>query len=533
MVYKPRLSKPAQDLHAQNFDNIFDALTTSTTSSTPTTDVKYNNQSFGSPIPMVSISYSGNHSGAGGSYGVYRITLTGRAFAGTPPSSGSSGSGGSVLNNIYGWPDGKTLAITVCGVTKSYYNCKVVDESYSETSDHWASTIAYTIVMESHVGSVSSSSSSGSSGSSIASSGSNGSIIVDYNESWSEEPIEDAAYATYSYSASSSSSGTNLGPVGSTSSSGSYVASVSRTRITHRLSVKATNPANPSLAWAEAKRIAHRNIGNSSTTSGTSSGTSSGASGAKYNVYRSISYDIDEGTYEITENWIESSQAYIVDYNIEASTDNRGITTVRVQGQIQGMASGYIGSSDIYASAVSGFNTLPSSYAIANSMTSTTLNTRLVSSSEGHNISKGTISFSYEYDTTPFFLNSSGIQILSENVSITDTGATDVFSEVQVLGRALGPVIQNLGTRTSHKKDINIEVVIQNTGALTIAGPPSGIQTAVQNLINQVKPFASSGQASQGFAMLTSDNSTWSPTEARFSRAVSWTYSYCSTANLT
>jgi len=534
MVYKPRFSKPAQDLHAQNLDNIFDALVTSTSSGSGSTvtDVKYNNVSFGSPIPMVSISYSGNHNGAGASYGVYRITLTGRSFAGTAPSSGSGGSGGSVLNNLYNWPDGKILAITVCGVTKSYYNCKVVDESYSETSDHWASTIAYTVVMESHVGSAS----SVSSGSSSSGGSGNGSIVVSYNESWSEEPIEDGAYARYSYSTSSSSSGTNLGPVGSASSSGGFVASVGRTRITHRLSVKATNPANPSLAWAEAKRIAHRDIGNSRTSSGTSSGTTSGNSSgsAKYNRYQSISYDINEGTYEITENWIESPNPYIIDYNVEKSADNRGIITVRVQGQIQGMTDGYIGTSgnNIYDSAKSGFNSLPSAYTIANSITAATLNTRLVSSSEGHNISKGTISFSYEYDTTPFFIDSSGITILSENVSITDTGATDVFSEVQVLGRALGPVIQDLGTKTSYKKDISIEVVIYNTGTLSISGPPSGIKTAVQNLIDQVEPFSSSGESSQGFAMLTSDNSTWSPTEARFSRAVSWTYSYCSTANL-
>lgn len=518
MVYRPRFSKPAQDLHIQEKDD--DSFGIFSAGSNSDTHVKYGSIFLNNPIPIVNISYSGNHNGAGDSYGVYRITLTGRAFA-TTNSSGSNASSGSVysvLNRIYNLPDGETLEIKVCGVAKSYCNCKVVDESYSETSDNWTNTISYSIVLES-TGCCSSSGSysSGSSGASECN-------IVSFSESWTEEDVEDAPYSNYEYSTENQSSGINLGPVASQSSSGSFLASVGRTRITHRISAKATNPSNPGNAYLDAKSAVMQQI------------DSSGSSGStnKYNRYSSTSYDISEGTYEVTEGWITSSKSYIMDLSIEESADIRGISTVRVQGQVQGMTLGYIGSSGVdgpYNSALTGFNSIVP-YSLANSISSATLNTRLISSSVGHNISKGTISFSYEYDSTPFFVNSSGASILSENISINDTGAADVFSEIPVLGRALGPVIQNLGTKTSYKKDINIEVVVQNTGQLNVGSPPSAISNSVNALVNQVKPFSSSGDSDRGFALVSSDNTTWSPTEARFSRSVSWTYSYCSTEYL-
>lgn len=76
------------------------------------------------------------------------------------------------------------------------------------------------------------------------------------------------------------------------------------------------------------------------------------------------------------------------------------------------------------------------------------LNIIPISTSETHNLKKGSISYSYEFNNK--FTIISGV--LYESVSIEETGPTDVIGEAFVLGRSLGPVLQNLGTKTSTKK---------------------------------------------------------------------------------
>jgi hypothetical protein len=174
------------------------------------------------------------------------------------------------------------------------------------------------------------------------------------------------------------------------------------------------------------------------------------------------------------------------------------------------------------------------------------LNTIPTTTTEGHDPRKGTISYSYEFNNKFNMITG----VISENISMTETGPTDVFSEAFVIGRQLGPIIQSLGTKTSTRKDLTVEVVVlppSSIAGLIMTNSQCPLFTGgsvyghIQGIVDGLKPFGaragayfgniSRGQM-PGQVYLSQDNHSWNPTEGRYSRSVSWVYQQCSTDKL-
>jgi hypothetical protein len=174
------------------------------------------------------------------------------------------------------------------------------------------------------------------------------------------------------------------------------------------------------------------------------------------------------------------------------------------------------------------------------------LNIIPVSTTEGHDPRKGSISYSYEFNNK--FNLISGV--ISENITLNETGPTDVFSEAFVIGRQLGPVIQSLGTKTSTRKDLTVEVVVVPPSS--IAGlimtnnqcplfTGGSVYSHIEGIVQGLKPFGARAGSyfgninrgeMPGQVYLSQDNHSWNPTEGRYSRSVSWVYQQCSTDKL-
>jgi hypothetical protein len=173
------------------------------------------------------------------------------------------------------------------------------------------------------------------------------------------------------------------------------------------------------------------------------------------------------------------------------------------------------------------------------------LNIIPISTSETHNPKKGTISYAYEFNNK--FTIISGA--LYESINIEETGPTDVIGEAFVLGRSLGPVLQNLGTKTSTKKTVTIEVGVvppssmqgffmqNNTCPLWTGGT---VYTTITGIIEGLKPFGDrasfifgntnfnrGNNNAQGQVYVTADNQTWDPTNGRYTKTVGWVYQQC------
>jgi len=173
------------------------------------------------------------------------------------------------------------------------------------------------------------------------------------------------------------------------------------------------------------------------------------------------------------------------------------------------------------------------------------LNVNPISTSETHDARKGTINYSCEYSNRfKYFPNT-----LHENIVISDTNPVSVINEAFVLGRRLGPVLQDLGTVTTSRKEISLEVFVV---------PPTSIQgffmshpdcplyiggelyTGISGIFNQLKPFGdrptdifgSLGERSpligdEGNIYVANDTHSWEPTDGVYRRNMTWTYQHC------
>jgi len=169
------------------------------------------------------------------------------------------------------------------------------------------------------------------------------------------------------------------------------------------------------------------------------------------------------------------------------------------------------------------------------------LNVIPISTSEAHNIQKGSISYNYQFDNKRNICTG----VLSSNVTVDTNFPTDVFAEAFVLGRALGPVLQNLGTITSAKKSISIEVKVipprdidgysmnNVTCPLYVGG---NIYQTITGIANSLKPYGDQTTAlgykndsvnNKGHVYTSTDSENWNPIDGSYSLQLSFTYQPC------
>jgi hypothetical protein len=164
----------------------------------------------------------------------------------------------------------------------------------------------------------------------------------------------------------------------------------------------------------------------------------------------------------------------------------------------------------------------------------TLLSTIPVGTSEGHDPRKGTISYSYEYTNRLTIISG----VITENINVNYENPTDSTSEIQIIGRALGPVIQRTG-RSNPKKTISIEIGIppvtsisnMSINSTTCPLHKSGyLFQTIEKIIEAHRPYSPSTFfpnepiQTEGLVYTSSDSEQWSPTTGKYSRNVSWIY---------
>lgn len=176
------------------------------------------------------------------------------------------------------------------------------------------------------------------------------------------------------------------------------------------------------------------------------------------------------------------------------------------------------------------------------------LNVNPVSTSEGHDPIKGTISYNHEFNNRAQAISG----VLSENIRISNTAPANLIQETQVLGRALGPILSTAGV-SNPRKSISIDIIVPKPTGFkgTLQTDPSCpmyykgyFWQAVDILIKAHEPFVDRSElfaryfsnnnndplpTSQQFGVVykDSENEDWNPTDGRYSRTVSWIYQQC------
>lgn len=354
-------------------------------------------------------------------------------------------------------------------------------------------------------------------------------FISDFSESWQVEFVEDQAHF----------SETLTGAVAD--------ANLYQMRLTHNITAvgkrRYTGLGLDMPAWQQARAYVVPKLGYNGSFAVSSGVLNIGSGFSPFNHVRTNVEDVAGGSFSVVETWflINSTGIGVAGNAIEDFTvDIRkgiesDISTLSIQGTIQGLETRTYGTNPgdfaitttKYAAASGYWNTIKDTtrvlprvqlYATTAGLTRN-VNVTPVNKIVGHNPTAGLINYAYEYNDRPSTCIAGA---LTESINITDNNATDVFAELAIPGRALGPVLQGMGTITSSKREVSVDcIVAPSTGCTTTLLFATNPKSSVATLINL---FYSDLAAANTQIYKYLDTESWQPKEGHYSRQVAWVY---------
>ena len=513
--------------------------------------------SGGYPVPAISISQEYQRDGAGRQIGItVGINIEGKIF---------SGSGNSGINQLLVLESGLRKAFTYdggnlsvgCGSTITIFSgIKISRYSANKTEDNWTTTIDYSIDLQSE----------------IRESGTGIFYVSSTQDDWNIETIDEFSYATssvnmsllgYNNSFSLDRGGDypffrvsrTVGAVGKYVAEPGIPVTGSKTAVKH---------AKEWVKWKTSTTPKHNEIINGLNL---------------YNFVRSINESDSEGSYRITDNWIATKNniPYSESFTVESALDSSMIRTVTVQGTVKGLEAfnsgqlytGTIVNGDISSSitdpysntrysnnsgtkfynAVSGYSGIKCGlysraqlFATTGAICNTTfnfnstfgrnelsLNPIPVSITEGMNPYEGTVTYNYSFNNRPQNIVPNA---LSESLSVDDNSSIPLVASIFVLGRKLGPILQDLGTTTAATRSVSFEVVFPKPSSLRDITFPSSNYSIITGIIESFNPerFMVGTTVANGIkAYVTRDTTNWNPSEGRLTKQKEWQWVKCFT----
>jgi hypothetical protein len=198
-----------------------------------------------------------------------------------------------------------------------------------------------------------------------------------------------------------------------------------------------------------------------------------------------------------------------------------GVTSVTVNGTIQGLnTSSFATRSEDKITQAEGVldNCLTQAYGLANSfytasVTSTVacplaLNTSEMSKSISKNKTTGVITYSLSYND----IGSASANTITESLQISDDNedrTNNIVAIIQIIGRADGPIFQNMGTTTERKRSASLEWTMK------VCDRSSKPSVAALTVVNTYKPTG---------AYQLSKSESWTPSTGGYSLSIEWTY---------
>jgi hypothetical protein len=146
---------------------------------------------------------------------------------------------------------------------------------------------------------------------------------------------------------------------------------------------------------------------------------------------------------------------------------------------------------------------------------------------EGFNPSEGTITYNWTFNNRPLNLIPGSI---SESLSVEDSAAIPNIASIFVLGRKLGPILQDLGTVSAATRTVTFEVIFPRpTGLRNIASLPIAHSVAVDSAIDSFDPIKVASDPGNGGvkSYIKANNTTWNISEGRLTRIKTWDWVRC------
>jgi len=265
-----------------------------------------------------------------------------------------------------------------------------------------------------------------------------------------------------------------------------------------------------------------------------------------FNHTRTEDLDVSAGSFSVTETFLLASGTAYENHEMSVSQDTESaFVTVSINGTVTGLnevsPSGYgvnVGTmpNGAYDNALKKyyevsnygqFGLTSDIYKRANNTVAFELNSQPKSVSLGLNEYNGEITYSLDFDNRPTNIVSG---TLSEGISVSDTYPGDIFAIIPVIGRATGPVLQYIGSRTEYKRDVQIDLQMDYTdihygsGRGLVVQKPSVVEptrTQIRTLIKSLSPENEPGVRKY---FIAPPSESWNPKTGSYNFSISWTY---------
>ena len=153
----------------------------------------------------------------------------------------------------------------------------------------------------------------------------------------------------------------------------------------------------------------------------------------------------------------------------------------------------------------------------------TPFNKSPLSETYGYNIEEGTVTYNIAFDNRSAHCVTG---VISETINVTKKRPTDVYAEIKILGRAAGPLLQDIGTKTAFTQDLSITAaVVPSIDCATGDNYFDAAPTAQYDGIVDALEQAISGNDNTIFR--TADSETFDVKTGRYTRQASWIYTSC------
>ena len=157
------------------------------------------------------------------------------------------------------------------------------------------------------------------------------------------------------------------------------------------------------------------------------------------------------------------------------------------------------------------------------------LNPEPLSKAIGYNNNEGIITYSLSYNNRPENCYSGA---LSETISITRGRPIPVHANLTILGRSLGPILQDIGTKSASTTECSIEaIVLPWTGFCTgdMFGNVEYYHTPT-GFYDELVSAVESGIGDEfDTHFRTADSINWDPKTGRLGRTCAWIHTHCDT----
>lgn len=299
-------------------------------------------------------------------------------------------------------------------------------------------------------------------------------------------------------------------------------------RMSHTVSAKGKRVFNPdgtlqAESWEQARAYVIPKLGMDASKKSSSGVLDLLPSYNNYNHVRTESIDKMAGNYSVTETWLLASGSALETYQISfANSLDSSLTKVTIDGTITGLevrdpttmalVSRKFDNAKTMFTSISGYAYSRAQQYASNVDSSVSLNIQPLTTQVTQMPAAGNITYNFEFDDRPSNLIT-GARL--ETINITDILPTDFVVPIFVLGRAKGPVLQNLNTSKETTRTLNLECVMNKSyGPFTVDNNPR-IGSNVQEIIDSVAPT--------GNQVYKQDRQeTWDIKTGRYTHTATW-----------